>query len=112
MLLTSLHFLSVSLYVVFFIAWVKPQPRTITTTNITPTLFKQLHLKHAENLSCPCSKVSVSYKDFINSTIKFHPICSSFFVSQQWIEALYRSDAGTFDALDFRKMANSQVSVH
>jgi len=106
------HLLSVSLYVIFFIALVKPQPRMMTVKNITPAIFNQLRLKYGETLSCPCKKISVPYKAFVFNTIKFHSICSSFFVSEQWVEALYRSDASAFNVLDFRKTANSQVSEY
>lgn len=104
------HSVLVSLYVVFYIALVKPQSRTMTISNVTSDRLKKLQLEHSTPLSCPCSKISVPYKAFVSNTIKFHPVCTSFFVSQQWIEALYRSDASAFNALDFRKTAYSQVN--
>ncbi len=99
-----------SFYVIFFITMIKPQPRTILISTITPVLFKQLHLKYAETLSCPCSRVNVQYKAFVFNTTRFHPICSSVFVSRQWIEALYQPNASMFGTLDFRTTASSQVS--
>ena len=87
-----------------------PQTVTMTISNITPITFHQLHLEHAKTLSCPCSTISVPYKTFVSNIIQFHPICSSVFITQQWIEALYLSTASSFDALDFRKTAYSQVT--
>ena len=89
---------------------IKPQSRTIVISNVTPHLFKELHLKYAETLSCPCSTVITPYKAFVANTIRFHPVCSSAFVSRQWIEALYQPNASTFGTVDFRTTASSQVS--
>jgi hypothetical protein len=89
-----------------------PQTETITISDVTSAKFKQLHLEHAATLSCPCSTISMPYKSFVFNHIEFHRICRSFFVSEQWIKALYRSEASTFNTLDFRKTANSQVNKH
>lgn len=102
----------VSIYVVFVVAFMAPQTVTETVSNITPTIFHQLHLEYSKTLSCPCSTTSVPYKTFVFNTIKFHPICSSFFISRQWIDALYLPTANDYDVLDFRKTAHSQVRKH
>jgi hypothetical protein len=39
-----------------------------------------------------------------------HQICSSDFVKQEWIDALYIPDASRYGAIDFRTTASSQVS--
>ncbi|CAF0935223.1 unnamed protein product [Adineta steineri] len=77
----------------------KPQSRSITISNITPDIFEELHLKHGPTLLCPCSNASVPYKIFISNTITHHPVCSSIFVSQQWIQALYLVDASSQDTV-------------
>ena len=112
MIFTSLYFLSVSLYVLFFIAFIKPQSQMVTIRNISPAVFNQLYLEHGETLSCPCSTIIVPHKTFVSNTIAFHPICSSIFVSQQWIKALYLPQASVFVEPDFRATASSQVSKH
>ncbi|CAF4145952.1 unnamed protein product, partial [Adineta steineri] len=86
----------------------KPELRTITVLDITPVIFNETFLKYGETLSCPCSKVAIPYKDFVNHTITYHPICSSIFVSEQWIQALYVEDASRYGTGDFRSTANSQ----
>ncbi len=106
------HFLSVSLYVLFYVTLMKPQSRTIIISDITPLIFNQLNLEHAETLSCPCSTISMPYKTFVSNTITFHPVCSSIFVSQQWIQALYLPNARVYPPLDFRATASSQVNQH
>ena len=87
-----------------------PQTKTITISDVTPEKFNQLHREHAETLSCPCSTPNVPYNAFVSHKIKFHPVCSSFFVSKRWIEALYLSESSKFSVLDFRKTGHSQVN--
>ncbi|CAF0999681.1 unnamed protein product [Adineta steineri] len=89
----------------------KPQSRTIIISPVTPIIFNQLYLKYAETLSCPCSTVTIPYSAFVNNTITFHPICSSIFVSQQWIQALYFPNASTYGVPDFRTTASSQFEL-
>lgn len=80
-------------------------------SNITPSIFNQLHHEYVESLSCPCTKTSVKTNTFVSSTITFHPVCSSIFVTKQWIESLYFSNASGFLVMDFRTAAMSQVSI-
>ena len=101
--------LSVTLYVLFFIGFANPKSQVITVSSITPSLFDQLRLDHGESLSCPCSNTNMPYKTFVSHTISFHSVCSSVFVSRQWIEALYLHNASAFYIMDFRTTASSQV---
>jgi hypothetical protein len=87
-----------------------PQTRIVTISNITPSLFEQLHLNYGQTLSCPCSTISVPYEAFVANTILSDPICTSIFVRRQWIEALYLDDASAYVENDFRVTASSQVS--
>jgi hypothetical protein len=87
----------------------KPHSRTVIISPVTPTIFEQLHLKYNKTLACPCSNGTVPYKNFVSNTIKYHPVCSSTFVGQKWIEALYFPDASRYGVTDFRTTASSQV---
>ena len=84
--------------------------QTITISPITQNRFEQLYMDHADTLSCPCSKTAIPHKNFTSSNITFHPVCSSVFVSEQWIEALYLVKASDYGPADFRATAKSQVS--
>ena len=42
----------------------------------------------SSTLECPCTKLSVSYKDLISLQPTYHQICSSEFVTAKWIEGL------------------------
>jgi len=89
---------------------IKPESQIITITQITPEIFNQLRSKYASTLSCPCTTITMPYKTFLNSAITLHPVCSSLFVSEQWIDALYRADASLYVVTDFRTIAYAQVN--
>ncbi|CAF4149829.1 unnamed protein product, partial [Adineta steineri] len=99
------------LYILTFIAFVSPQDRLITVTNRTPELFNQLSIEHADTLSCPCSTIAVSYEILVSNTISFHPVCSSIYVSKEWIQALYLSYTSSLLVTDFRTTAKSQFEL-
>ncbi|CAF3965240.1 unnamed protein product, partial [Adineta steineri] len=99
------------LYILTFIAFVSPQDRLISVTNITPELFSQLSIEHADTLSCPCSTIAVPYEILVSNTISFHPVCSSIYVSKEWIQALYLSYASSLLVTDFRTTAKSQFEL-
>ena len=89
----------------------KLQSRTIIVSNVTRAVFNQLHLKHADALSCPCSKVNIPYRAFVINTITYHPVCKSIFVTQEWIQAFYLKHASKYGTGDFRTTAYSQVNL-
>ncbi|UJR34650.1 hypothetical protein I4U23_027427 [Adineta vaga] len=100
--------LIITVYILTFIVVIIPPRQEISVSNTTESLFDQLYHEHSETLSCSCSSINIPYKSFVTNTISFHPICSSIFVSQEWIEALYSPYASAFLVMDFRKMASSQ----
>ncbi|CAF1154433.1 unnamed protein product [Adineta steineri] len=100
--------LIMTVYIVTFIVVIIPPTQQISISNITPLLFNQLYRDHAETLSCSCSSINIPYKSFVTNTISFHPVCSSVFISKEWIEALYSPYVSAFLVMDFRKTAASQ----
>ncbi|CAF1310468.1 unnamed protein product [Adineta steineri] len=83
----------------------------VTISPITLNIFDELYLECNETLSCPCSTTMVPYKNFVSQKFTFHPVCSSIFVSQRWIEALYLSNATKYFSFDFRTTASSQFKL-
>lgn len=108
---TLLTFL-VFVYVLFYITVMNREKQTIAISDNISDLFDQLYLEHGETLSCPCSTIAMPYETFVSHTIEFHPVCSSIFVSPEWIEALYLPDASKYGTGDFRTTASSQVIQH
>ena len=97
-------------YNLFIGTLMAPQTRTITVTNITQPVFNQLLQDHSQTLSCRCTTTSISYHTFVTTSARFHPLCSSDFISRSWIEALYLDQRSIFFVADFRTTAFAQVS--
>ena len=82
----------------------------VTIDNINENLLNNLSIEYySDNLTCPCSKITIPHETFVFNRIEFHPICSSIFVSKQWIEGLYLPNACYYRITDFRLTARAQV---
>ena len=53
------------------------------------TTFERLVQSYSLTLKCPCSQLTVVYETFSTVKVRFHQVCSSHFVSQQWIDSVY-----------------------
>ncbi|CAF0911325.1 unnamed protein product [Rotaria sp. Silwood1] len=83
----------------------------ITIHNPSLKTYQKLQDKYSTTLNCPCLINTMSYKQFIIAETTMHQICSSDFISEQWIHALYIPDASRYSAIDFRTTASSQFEV-
>ncbi len=86
--------------------------QTITVTIPMPTLTKFLDLydQYPLTLNCPCNKTTMKYNQFIfNIKPQYHEICSSEFVSPNWINVKFvKSSSTTIFIQDIR----SQLQTH
>ncbi|CAF3353010.1 unnamed protein product [Rotaria sp. Silwood1] len=66
------------------------EQRTVTTKFYNPSLFvaKQLQNKQIGTVDCPCKRASIPLNEFINIQTRFHQICTSTFIKDEWREAL------------------------
>ncbi|CAF4149931.1 unnamed protein product [Rotaria sp. Silwood2] len=55
----------------------------------TQARYEELLSSHSNTLQCPCTHISVAYKDFITINTTLHQVCSSDFVDKKWIYFLY-----------------------
>ncbi|CAF0881578.1 unnamed protein product [Adineta ricciae] len=98
-------------YIISLIMLVSPRSRLITISGMTPAKFNELRKNHGESLSCPCSSTTMIYKEFLSNSISFHPVCTSIFVTEQWIEGVYFENASAYLMMDFRSTASSQFAL-
>jgi hypothetical protein len=87
------------------------QTKVITIYDPSLETYQELQKKFSTSFTCPCSTAAIPYKNFLVTKTAVHQICSSDFVSQEWINALYRPDASIHGAIDFRTTANSQFQL-
>ncbi|CAF1442062.1 unnamed protein product [Adineta ricciae] len=90
---------------------VETQFRTITITDISETSLDEIDPKDDKFLPCPCSNTSIVYKKFVSHHITYHPVCLSYFITQQWIKALNSPNASRYIPGDFRMIAHSQFQL-
>ena len=63
----------------------------------TPSLgqYEQLQQQYgADAVDCPCSQASITYASFIDFDCRFHPVCTSDFVSNVYLQQLFRVYSG------------------
>ena len=56
--------------------------------NVEKPTFKQyshLYSKYSQTLTCPCTHISVNYGKFLHIQYTLHQICSSIFITDNWI---------------------------
>jgi hypothetical protein len=83
----------------------------ITIRNPSEKIYHILSLKYSSTLSCPCSHITILYKVFSSMTIEYHQVCSSMFVSDQWIKYLFNSHIGKWYQRDYRLLASSHFQM-
>ncbi|UJR24328.1 hypothetical protein I4U23_027295 [Adineta vaga] len=90
---------------------VKTQFRTIAISDVSETILDEIYRKDEEIRSCLCSTASIAYEKFVSHHITYHPVCRSYFITQQWITALYTPNASRYIPRDFRMIAHSQFQL-
>ena len=100
-----LLFVSVSI-LLFYNSFV-PIEKTFTVKQPTYSQYSNLVSKYSNNLVCTCKTVSVTYEKFLQVNYTLHGICSSFLVSEHWIQYVSDSnDEGPYNVIDFRTISS------
>ncbi|CAF1412367.1 unnamed protein product [Adineta steineri] len=71
----------------------------------SPTIlqYSQLYLTYPQTLECPCTDISIGYDKFIQVNYTLHQICTSTFITDDWISYLVNSvELVNFNSDDFR----------
>ncbi|CAF1073467.1 unnamed protein product [Adineta steineri] len=64
------------------------------------------------NINCPCTQISTLYKEFLQLSYTNNQICSSEFITTEWIEFLFNNNQTTSRyAADFRATASHQFQI-
>jgi hypothetical protein len=84
---------------------------TVQVNNPTLDTYQRLLVSYPNTLLCPCSQLSIPYSSFATLMLRFHPVCSSDFVSNPWLTYLYRENASFYASLDIRSVGNAQFQL-
>ena len=104
-------FLFITLLMLIFFTGFTIQTRIVSVSTPSMTEFEHLSLKYPLTLSCPCSQMTIPYKQFLTFSPQYHQICSSEFVTQQWIKSLFKISINDYHPLDFRIVGSAQFQV-
>ncbi|CAF1057532.1 unnamed protein product [Adineta ricciae] len=102
---------TVCFYILFYINLIKTSSTTVVISNITLPTYIKLYHKHYQTLICPCSTITIPYQNVTANNITTHPICSSVFISREWVTKLYFENASEYGVWDFRTTAYSQFEL-
>ena len=59
--------------------------KTFTVPNPSLDQYKQLYARYPSTLACPCRQVSIQYKTFVRMNYTLHEVCTSVYVTREWI---------------------------
>ncbi|CAF4711947.1 unnamed protein product, partial [Rotaria sp. Silwood1] len=68
----------------------------------THVVYRNLDEKYPDTLKCPCEKISIPYKTFVQTVPLMHQVCSSPFVSQSWIVFTFNINNSRLWSMDVR----------
>ncbi|CAF1033314.1 unnamed protein product [Rotaria sordida] len=98
---TRIFFIVFIIVLVGLTSIMKTRNRNILITIENPSEDQYINLPF--DAHCPCSRISLSYGEFISIQTRFHQICSSDFISDRWIKTInFGSNTTYFSAYDFR----------
>ncbi|CAF1361149.1 unnamed protein product [Adineta steineri] len=77
------------LIILFLFNSIKPQIIQVIKKSPTPDDFRHLEKDYSRTLRCPCSQITTEYKYLIEIKLTYYEICTSKFVSSDWINVEY-----------------------
>ncbi|CAF0789752.1 unnamed protein product [Adineta steineri] len=109
----QIFFLTVSLYCIFLYSTYTTQLITVEINKPTYSTYESLSFNYSQSLQCFCSDISIPYQSFLTIKPRFHDLCSSQFVSQDWINYLYGRGnlVYRYSFTDFRASAVGQLQL-
>ncbi|UJR34748.1 hypothetical protein I4U23_027526 [Adineta vaga] len=101
---TRLYLILFFLSLIILIIFRSIKPQTIHSTKHLPTLndFFLLDKQYSQTLHCPCSQITIPYKYLMKIQPEYLEICTSHFVSSDWINIEYKYTDEDIYIDDFR----------
>jgi hypothetical protein len=93
---TRVYFILLITAFFILILYTSLRQTTITVIVKSPSVseYTDLSLQYPLTLQCPCSRITIKYNQFISQIEpQYHQICSSVFISPEWIESMTYSAA-------------------
>ncbi|CAF2074080.1 unnamed protein product [Rotaria magnacalcarata] len=68
-------------------------------------------MQYEDRVQCPCSRIDTPLGDYVNVTITFHQLCSSYFVSQSWIDHSYHVNVSFIWPMNARTIISAHAQL-
>ncbi|UJR18834.1 hypothetical protein I4U23_021962 [Adineta vaga] len=106
---TRLYIILVLISLIIFktYASLSQQNETKTVSFPSQSVYENLLKKYQNNLQCTCTKVLIPYEKFVKTIPSFHQVCSSDFISQEWIDFIFKADSTLIWPIDVRTSLSS-----
>ncbi|CAF1172455.1 unnamed protein product [Adineta steineri] len=105
---TSVHFGSFIIILLF--TSLSTQTATVTIPNPSLSTYKNLQMLYSATLNCPCSTKTISYRSFVSLSPVLHQVCSSGFVTDDWV-VLFKQSTNIESPNDWRNRAGAQFQL-
>ncbi|CAF1134851.1 unnamed protein product [Adineta ricciae] len=83
---------------------------TTTISNPSLTTYKSFESIYSTTLQCPCANKTMTFGTFLSFSPVFHQICSSGFVTDDWIYHMMNNILASF-SIDWRAKAYQQFQI-
>ena len=98
--------LLLSLFILIFYNSLIIVKKTIIVPQPTYEQYSHLYLAYSDQLQCPCKQVSIQYKQVVHLNYTLHYACTSFLISEEWIQYLIHTRyPNAFYTDDFRSVS-------
>jgi hypothetical protein len=83
-----LVFLGLSIPIIIIFLSLQMHIHNFTVENPSRKAYEHLHNNYLTTFQCPCSLIAISYGSFVSRSPKYHPVCSSPYISLRWINSI------------------------
>ncbi|CAF1411924.1 unnamed protein product [Adineta steineri] len=90
------------LIILFLFNSIKPQIIQVIKKSPTSDDFRHLEKDYSRTLRCPCSQITTEYKYLIEIKLTYYEICTSKFVSSDWINVEYNEEKIFLDDIRYQ----------
>jgi hypothetical protein len=77
------------------------QIRSVTVPYPSQDTYERLLVQYPTTLKCPCEHISTKYGSFISISPTYHPVCSSIFLADSWINSIAVTDQSSSDDIHY-----------
>ncbi|CAF4081720.1 unnamed protein product, partial [Adineta steineri] len=109
-IVTRIYLVLLTCLLIYLGLFIHSDVKEITEKRVNPS--KEELDSFLSDAECPCSRISLLHGEFISLKLSLHQICSSDFVLDRWIKAIYSgSNVTYFNLNDFRTFGSAQFQA-